>query len=80
LRLNFKNSNFYNKITMKINNNKYTEMKKRMIYVPPTIVVTQVVLEGNIATQSFKKTIDVEKWQDDPEPSVNTNDDIWVNF
>lgn len=80
MRLNFKNSNFYNKITMKINNNKYTEMKKRMIYVPPTIVVTQVVLEGNIATQSFKKTIDVEKWQDDPEPSVNTNDDIWVNF
>ena len=55
-------------------------MEKKMIYVPPTIVVTRVVLEGNIAAISVNKKIDVESWVNDPEPNVNTNDDIWVNF
>jgi hypothetical protein len=55
-------------------------MEKKMMYVPPAIVVTRVVLEGNIAAMSFKKTVDVESWVNDPEPNVNTNDDIWVNF
>jgi len=51
-----------------------------MVYVPPTVVVTRVVLEGNIATVSVTKKVDVMKWVDDPEPNTNTNDDIWVNF
>ena len=63
-----------------MNRNKDKEMEKKMIYVPPTIVVTRVVLEGNIAAISVNKKIDVESWVNDPEPNVNTNDDIWVNF
>ena len=55
-------------------------MEKKMTYVPPTIEVTRVVLEGNIAVQSVAKTIELKQWESDPEAGINDSADIWVNF
>ena len=66
--------------TMKIKIKTMMDMKRKMIYIPPTIEVTQVVLEGNIAVQSVNKKIDVKDWEPDPEQGTNDKSDIWVNF
>ena len=53
---------------------------KKMIYVPPTVEVTTIVLEGGIAVQSPVRTINVEKWDiDDPDQPAN-NADIILPF
>ena len=54
---------------------------KKMIYVPPTVEVTAIVLEGGIAVQSLVRTINVEEWDtsDNPDQPAN-NADIILPF
>ena len=55
------------------------EKNKKMVYVPPTVEVIQVVLEGCIA-QSVMKTIVLEDWIDETyNPSID-NADIVLPF
>ena len=60
-------------------------MKKsvRMKYVPPTVEVFKVVLDGVIATSvSPIQHIDLKGWDYDDDISNNpqNNADIWLNF
>ena len=60
-------------MNMNINSN------KKMIYVPPMVEVTTIILEGGIAVQSPVRTIKVEKWEID-EPTLENNADIVLPF
>ena len=64
---------------MKMNMNKNSIEK--MIYVPPTVEITRIVLEGGIAVQSPVRTVNVEKWDlsDSPDQPEN-NADIILPF
>lgn len=56
-------------------------MEKKRKYVPPTVEVTHVVLEGNIAAQSTVTSIKLEDWVDDPNNNTSANDaDIVLPF
>jgi len=52
-------------------------MKKRMMYVTPTVKVTRVILEKGIAVNSspiYPNGIQVYDW----EPQAETQGDIWI--
>ena len=53
---------------------------KKMIYLPPSIEVTTVRLEGSIAVQSPVRTISVEKWEIENPDRPENNADIVLPF
>ena len=57
-----------------------TQAKK--IYVPPTVKVTRVLLEGSIAIQSPIQQVNFEDWSYDEYPSSHesNNRDIWLDI
>jgi len=59
-------------------------MKKngKMVYVPPTVEVIKVTLEGVIAASGMRiQHVELKPWETDPDPnSPNNNSDIYVNF
>ena len=59
-------------------------MKKqaKKIYLPPTVKVTQVILEGSIAIQSPIRQVNLEDWEyDEYGPNHDSNNsDIWLDI
>ena len=54
--------------------------KRKKFYVPPTLYVLRVMLEGNIAVQSPVQKVNVQEWvYEGPEKDAN-NADIWLNL
>jgi hypothetical protein len=56
------------------------ETKEKMIYSPPTVHRTQVLVEGSFAVLSAAGTVNVQKWENDPEPLTGSNADIVLPF
>jgi hypothetical protein len=50
-----------------------------MMYVPPTVEITKVVLEAVIAASPIHG-VELQGWKDDPDPGPDNNSDIWLNF
>ena len=56
-------------------------MKTKMIYAPPTVTVTQVILERTIAAHSPMQKVNLNDWvYEDFENDVNNNLDVWLNL
>ena len=51
----------------------------KMVYMPPVVEVTRVILEG-VITASPVRSVNVNDWTEEgPEDSSN-NADVWLNF
>jgi hypothetical protein len=55
------------------------ETNKKKVYEPPTMEVTQVVLESVIAASPLKN-VELKEWEPDPDDGPNNNSDIWLNL
>jgi len=58
------------------------EKKEKEFYVPPTVKVTQVILECSIAVQSPIQQVDLEDWYYDEYPlnHDSNNSDVWLDI
>ena len=55
--------------------------EEKRFYVPPTLEVRQVILEGNIAIQSPIQKVELKNWDyEGPEDDVKNNVDIWLEL
>ena len=54
--------------------------KRKKVYVPPTLSVQRIRLEGDVAVQSPVQKVNLQDW-DEEGPEVNENNaDIWLNL
>jgi len=54
---------------------------EKKFYIPPTLEVTRVMLEHNVAIQSPVKNVELKDWSyEGPENDVNNNADVWLNI
>ena len=55
--------------------------KRKKFYVPPTLHIQRIMLEGDIAVQSPVKKVELQDWtRETPETNPNNNADIWLNL
>ena len=54
--------------------------KEKKMYVPPTLEITQVFLESNMAFQSPIKKVDLKNWIDEGPEVAENNSDVWLNI
>ena len=54
--------------------------KEKRIYIPPTLDVTQVVLENNVAIQSPVKKVELKDWSYEGTEIGENNADVWLNM
>ena len=74
-----------NRINMNINNLNCKKLKmqinkRKKLYIPPTLHVLRVILDGNIAVQSPVQKVDVKNWDYEGTEKEENNADIWLNF
>jgi len=55
-------------------------VKEKRFYVPPTLEVRQMILEGNIALQSPVKSVELKPWAEESFDVTENNSDIWLNL
>jgi hypothetical protein len=69
-----------------INNNlngKKTKMqtnKRKKFYVPPTLHIQRIMLEGDIAVQSPIDRVNLQDWETEGTDVPSNNADIWLNL
>ena len=73
---------FHNNIKYNFNCKKMkTNRTEKKLYVPPTLDIQQVMLEGDIAVQSPIQKVDLQNWDyEGPEDDVYNKSDIWLNL
>jgi hypothetical protein len=52
---------------------------KKMVYVPPTVTVTQVVCEDVIAASPVQRVV-LKDWEEEGPEKLENNSDIWLNL
>ena len=58
---------------------KTNKIKKKM-YVPPTLEILHIALDGNIAVQSPVQKVDVKGWESEGIENERNNSDIWLDW
>ena len=56
------------------------DKKEKKFYIPPTLEITRVVLEGNIAVQSPVQKVNLQNWVDEGPAIDENNADVWLNI
>ena len=55
--------------------------ERKKPYVPPTLSIHRIMLEGDIANQSPIDSVNLQDWTyESPESDPNNNADIWLNL
>ena len=55
--------------------------KRKKFYVPPTLRIHRIMLEGDIAVQSPIQNVNLQDWKyETPESDPNNNAYIWLNL
>jgi len=53
---------------------------KKRFYIPPTLEIIRVALEGNIAVQSPVQKVNLQNWVDEGPAIDENNADVWLNI
>ena len=55
--------------------------ERKKPYVPPTLSIHRIILEGDIAVQSPIKKVELQDWEyETPDGKPDNNADIWLNL